>query len=366
MYGIIHNASIEIPFDIPGNLSHKSLASYCDECLCEAFNHPNVTLLTCTENETMNFICQFYYFMPRRDEIIYPSNDTKIYLIQNKTFEETDDCCNTTYLIERINEALGKKRAVFNGSLRFLVRGDHNTIVSTSNNKLMKFDTSTLEVVSSSIPIPSSSTVGYRNKYYYLGKENIIHVYDETLSSNITSFSVGNGITAIRFLSNEQMLVGTAGSGGFICETQQEMFNNCSNTPMVPATGQLHAFGVVNENAFYAGWDQQNQSLRLYKKDQNNSWTESINDTITQNEKISDIVIDNCDRIWAVIVEKNIIVIYDQNKAHPYNITFNSNMFQSSIFNLFILDNYTFVTSHEKGPGLNLFEPNLNCRRKKK
>ncbi|CAF1180926.1 unnamed protein product [Rotaria sordida] len=356
-YGIIHNASIKIPFDIPDNLGHELQVQRCDQCLCDAFSNPKVVLLTCTENGSMNFTCQFYYFMPKRDEIQYPRNDTKIYLIQNITFEEKDDCCNTTYLIEKINAALNFKKAVFNEHLRFLVRGDNNMIVSTSKNKLIKFDRSKLEIVDVS-SIPDSSTVGYYDKYYYLGKDNTIRVYNEALISKITEFSVGNGLTTIRFLNDKEMLVGTASSGGFICEKQQEIFDRCISTPVVPAIGQLHAFGIVDENTFYAGWYANNENLRLYTKDQNNSWKENTSGTITQNEATSDIVIDDCKRIWAVIPEENKIFIYDQNKTHPHKITFDS-----KIFNLFILDNYTFVTSHETKPGLNLIQPSLNCRK---
>ncbi|CAF0979950.1 unnamed protein product [Rotaria sp. Silwood1] len=360
MYGIIHNASIEIPFDMPDNLTDKLQVQHCDQCLCKAFNNPDVVLLTCTESESNKFTCQFYYFMPTKDDIRYPKYDTNIYLIQNKTFKEKDDCCNTTYLIEKINAALDTKKAVFNQPLRFLVRGDNNTIVSTSINKLIKFNTLTLTIINE-LDIPESKTVGYCDGYYYLGKDKTIHVYDKTLTSNITSFSVGNVLTPIRCLpNNTQMLIGTT-SEAYICEKQQEVFNSCINITAISAVQQqIHAFGIVNDSAFYTGWDAKNQNIRLYTKDQNNLWIES--DGINQTDKISDIVIDDCKRIWAVLAETRTIIIYDQNKTHYHNITFNQTVFNSNIFNLFILDNYAFVTSHESTPGLNLIQPSLNCR----
>ena len=190
-YGIIHNASIKIPFDINDNHGHKSEVQDCEQCLCSAFNNSAVVLFTCTKNHPINYACQFYYFMPKRDEIQYPRYDTSIYLIQvNATFEEKDDCCNTTYLVQEIKNKLSAKQNFTGASFRSVVESDNNTIVtvvpsSVNGNPpmLMKFDKSNLRSVS--IPPMSSlslKAVGYYNGKYYLGtdQQNIV-VYDENL-----------------------------------------------------------------------------------------------------------------------------------------------------------------------------------------
>ncbi|CAF4401152.1 unnamed protein product, partial [Adineta steineri] len=130
-YGLIRNASIKIPFDINDDHGHILKSQDCNQCLCSAFSNPKVVLFTCTQNESINVTCQFYYFMPKRDEIQYPNVYTNIYLIDtNQTFEEKDDCCNTTALINKINEALRTKDTATTEPLRTLADGDNNTIIT--------------------------------------------------------------------------------------------------------------------------------------------------------------------------------------------------------------------------------------------
>ncbi|CAF3950624.1 unnamed protein product [Rotaria magnacalcarata] len=139
-YGIIHNATVKIPFDLPDDV-HHTLGNQpsCNQCLCQAFNDSRVFLLTCTDNGFENFTCQFYYFLPMRDELKY-RNNTNIYLMKNETFKEKDDCCNTTYLLEQLNSISTNKTHVFKEALRYLVFGDNNTIASINKKNISLHD----------------------------------------------------------------------------------------------------------------------------------------------------------------------------------------------------------------------------------
>jgi hypothetical protein len=298
--------------------------------------------------------------MPKRDEIYYPRDDTNIYLIQNGTFEEKDDCCNTTYLVEKINLAA---RRVFltNQSFYFLVEGDNDTIVSTSNGQLHKFNRFTrASVYVSNILNASFSTVGYYDKKYYLNNGSNIVVYDEQLTSLLYTILLNKGtLTTIRFLSEKEMLVGVGDNakGGYICK-RNDKTENFTNCDLINGTntGQVHAFGVVDENAFYVGWNEIGQNLTLYMKDQNNLWVQNQTSTITNNGSTSDIFFDKkCKRIWTV--EANKIFIYDQDKTRTGPITV-----AGLVFNLLIFENYTLVTSHEFGVGLYRTDSPMNCR----
>ncbi|CAF3474874.1 unnamed protein product [Rotaria socialis] len=356
-YGIIHNATVKIPFDLPDDVYHRLDNQFsCNQCLCHAFNDSRVFLLTCTGNEFENFTCQFYYFMPMRDELRY-RNNTNIYLMKNETFKEKDDCCNTTYLLEQLQSTSTNKTRVFTQSLRFLVFGDNNTIASIYQEKLIKFNKYTFEKVYESTR-NGFKTVGFDGKYYYLGRSGSMEVHNVIIDSPITTVTLGGILTSIRRRNNTKMLVGAATAGGFICERQPEIFNKCAAIPALNAIGkQLHALDIVNDSAFYAGWADSSENVRLYMKDQNNTWSNS-NSIFSSSTTVSDIIVDDCQRLWVVKAGANKIYIYDQNNNSPNIFTTNS-----GLFNLLIMENYTLVTSHEAAPqGLHVTKPTLNCR----
>ncbi|CAF2136918.1 unnamed protein product [Rotaria magnacalcarata] len=356
-YGIIHNATVKIPFDLPDDV-HHTLGNQpsCNQCLCQAFNDSRVFLLTCTDNGFENFTCQFYYFLPMRDELRY-RNNTNIYLMKNETFKEKDDCCNTTYLLEQLNSISTNKTHVFKEALRYLVFGDNNTIASMYKTKLIKFNKYTFEKVYESTST-GFTTVGFDGKYYYLGLKGKMEVHSVIINSPITTVPLSGDLTSIRSRNNTKMLVGTATSVGYICEKQSEIFNNCIIIPELNQNGkQLHALDIVNDSTFYAGWDDASQSVRLYMKDQNNKWSVN-NSNFIDSTMVSDIVVDDCQRLWVVKARTDKIHIYDQNKNSPNIFTTNS-----GLFNLLVMKNYTLVTSHESGPsGLHVTKPTLNCR----
>jgi hypothetical protein len=365
-YGIIRNASIKIPFDINDKYGYKLEAESCNQCLCNAFNNSSVVLFTCTQKESKNCICQFYYFMPKRDEIQYPIYDTSIYLINiSNTFEEKDDCCNTTYLLQAMNKTIAQKYFKDN-HFRSIVEGDNNTIVaviSKGTTTLLKFDKSTLENIDD-VPdnIPSLKAVGYYDKKYYLGTaDKKILVYSENLTTLLDSINIKYDINTIRFLnSTQEMLVGTSLNGVYRCGKAENdtIPKNCIPILSTQGKGQVHAIGVVNESAFYVGWYAPGQNIHLYRRDQNNNWTTNDDDRINHKEQISDIFIDDCKRIWAVTAESGEITIYDQNKSALDTI----NLFGSKLFNLIILANYTLIGSHGSDDGIWRIQPPLNCR----
>ncbi|CAF4173687.1 unnamed protein product, partial [Adineta steineri] len=368
-YGLIRNASIKIPFDINDDNGHILKSQDCNQCLCSAFSNPKVVLFTCTQNEFINVTCQFYYFMPKRDDIQYPNVYTNIYLIDtNQTFEEKDDCCNTTTLIIKINEAILTKETFIRQSLRTLVNGDNNTIITvvsggtvSGNSILLKFDKSTFK----SVDIPKISELkaaGYYDEHYYLGTyQNTILVYNKSLSVSLhETLNMGSVITVIRFINHTQeMIVGTAFSGIYICGKDKGYLINCTLILDGDSKKQLHAIGIVNENAFYVGWYSSGLNIHLYRRNpSDNTWT--TNDSITHNYETTDIIIDNCKRIWAVEAgsNKDEVFIYDQNKTRLGKI----NLGDTSLFNLMIAEDYTLIISHESDAGLTRIKPDLNCR----
>jgi len=368
IYGTIRNASIKLPFDIPEDLGHKLIAKHCNDCFCYAFrNSDKVQLFTCTKNTSDNFTCQFYYFMPKRDEIDYPRYDTNIYLI-NKTarFEEKDDCCNTTYLIEQISKT-NRTTNFTKNPLRSLAYDDNNDTIATvishqpedTEKKLLIFDRSSLKIVYNPLHIDSLKTVGYSKRRYYLGTTSKnIDVYDETLNSRIYTIKLGpDDLMTIRFLNESQMFVGTL-STVYIFEKKDHETNFSNTNTQIYVGTSLHAIGIVNDSAFYVGWSNQNR-LGLYTKGEDNLWKNNVDVKINGLPKTSDIFIDNCRRIWATEENGHNIYIYDQNKNQQERIDLKS----GKIFNLMIFENYTLIISHEdEGIGLSRIEPSLNCR----
>ncbi|CAF4428645.1 unnamed protein product, partial [Adineta steineri] len=122
---------------------------------------------------------------------------------------------------------------------------------------------------------------------------------------------------------------------------------------------QIHAIGIVNENAFYVGWYDDVPGIHLYTRNSSdNTWTTKDNDKITHDYQTTDIIIDNCKRIWAVVPETGKVIIYDQNKNCLGEIDDGS----GSLFNLMIAENYTLIMSHGSNNGLTRIKPDLNCR----
>jgi hypothetical protein len=308
--------------------------------------------------------------MPKRDEIDYPRYDTNIYVI-NKTarFEEKDDCCNTTYLIQQINK-VNRATDFTENPLRSLAYNDNNdtiaaVIFDNSNSRLLIFNRSSLAILNNIGDIDLHKTVGYSKRRYYLGTtSNNIDVYDETLNSPIYPIKLGgqDHLVTIRFLNESRMLVGTT-SKVYIFEKKDNEENFTKEYTPINETNiqkRLHAIGIVNDSAFYVGWSDSDQQLRLYTKHEDNSWKENINGRINGPKKTSDIFIDKkCGRIWATEESGHNIYIYDQNKNQQEKIDLKS----GTIFNLMIFENYTLIISHEdKGNGLSRIKPSLNCR----
>ncbi|CAF1443425.1 unnamed protein product [Adineta steineri] len=365
-YGLIRNASIKISFDMNDDRGHILKSQDCNQCLCSAFSNPKVVLFTCTQNESINVTCQFYYFMPIRDEIQYPNVYTNIYLIDtNQTFEEKDDCCNTTELIIKINEALRTKDTATTESLRTLANSDNNTIITVEEKtgNLLKFDKSTFK----SVDIPKISglkAAGYYDEYYYLGTDKNIYVYNKNLSKLYQIPNIKGPINAIRFIDKTQeMIVGTAFNDINICRKDEVKgyLINCTLIPDIHSGKQLHAVGIVNENAFYVGWDGDGGHIHLYTRNpSNNIWTTNDNDIIGHKYKTSDIIVDNCKRIWAVVAgdDKGKVIIYNQDKTFLGEI----NVGGTTLFNLMIAENYKLIMSHGSTDGLTHTNSSLNCR----
>jgi hypothetical protein len=299
--------------------------------------------------------------MPTRDEIDYPRNDITIYVKENGTFGEKDDCCNTKFLINMINNAniTNPETDPINKGLRSIVLGDNNTIVAVNQNAVFIFDKLTLKIINQK-GFTNLKSIGYYDKKYYLGTATSIEVYDETLTSFLYSVSIGEPVVAIRFLNDNQMLVGTEKSGARMY-TRNHINENFTTRIDIngASSGQVPAIFIVNENAFYLGWDEVSRNLSLYTKDQSNySWNKNENGSISFNEKAADIVIDNCKRIWVVEAYTKRIFIYDPKDKSPRDTI----TFKWDLFNLLILENYTLVTSHGSAPGLSRIQSPLNCR----
>lgn len=367
-YGLIRNASITLPFAVNSDTGYLLEVETCERCLCHAFNDPRVVLFTCTQRTSMDVACQMYYFMPKRDEIDYPQNDSSIYLLQtNQTFEEKDDCCNITTLIERINEKIGTKSNMYSGALRSVVRGDGNailTIVASSGSggrKLLRFDKTTL----ASLPVPFSSSLfsvaSHEEKYYFGTDERTLLVYNRSIeplfyrSPNFPSF-----ITTIRFIPNtDEMLLAVETVGVYICrrDATLRLLIDCSPIPAT-SSNKLHAIGVVNETAFYAGWDNTGQDIHLYTRDASNVWTKNVDEKITHSDATMDLVVDDCQRVWAVVPRSDRVVIYHRDGSKLATV----NVDGSNLFNLLLVENYTMFMSHDSANGLNCIKPDLNCR----
>jgi hypothetical protein len=274
---------------------------------------------------------------------------------KNKTFQ--NNCCNTQHLVQMINKTSAGNFS--SGNLRSLIEGDHNTIVTNTFTSVIKFDKSTLQLISekifSDITIKS---IGYWDNRYYLGTINSIEIYDETLNQYLSRIHIGNDVTTIRFLNGTYMFVGASVLGVLIYEKGVNGdFTNRTSDLAIGAGPQVHAISIVNESAFYVGWDDANVSVILFTKDQTNSWKPSTTDTINRTQT-SDIVFDNtCKRIWITEAYKTRIFIYDKDKTSPYNITVSDGLFNFLILND---SNYTLVISSSKG--LFRIQPNVNCR----
>lgn len=362
-YGIIRNATIKLPFDVPIGDGYQSSFGNCENCLCETLNNSKIYLFTCTFT-MINYTCQFYYFMPKLDEI-YQSNDTDIYVITNSTFEEKEDCCNTTFLIDSIREANVIEHE--SGKWRFLVPVNHDTIISTKYMHVYKINPSNFTTIS--VPnLAGYKTVGYNDSRYYFGSENgkKIDVYNETLTSTIyTITSTINEIAAIRFLNKNRMLVGIKGGVCILEKPDNEKnFANCTFVPGIKDK-QAHAIGIVDENAFYLGYYDADKNLTLYTKNESNLWAENQTGTINHHATTSDIFVDNCKRIWAVNPDQPKIFIYDHNETFTYEIKDP----KIKPFGLLILENYTLVISSDSDsspPGLYSINSSLNCRPSRK
>ena len=363
-YGIIRNASIKLPFPLPNTHSHQLFVDVCSECLCEAGRHTDkVYLFTCTEHSS-RFLCEFYYFMPKHDEIDYPRTDASIYLMRNETFEEKDDCCNTTFLVQKIQRASPGVK-IIGGESRFLVFVDNHTISSINDKQVRKFNRANM----SNIPIlspPSGTTIGYSDGMYYVNEGNNIAVYNEMLATPVYRISLNQGtLTTIRFLNATQMLVGVGDNkrGVYIFEkaSRGDQFKNGAHISGTEIQ-QVHAIGIVDENSFYVGWDATYKNIALYKRDANNKWQSDPASTIPYAEPTSDIFVDQCQRVWVVEANKNRIFVYDSNRGNRHNITVGA-----GVFNLLILEdqNYTLITSHSDG--IYRIQPTaVNCRPQRK
>lgn len=358
-YGLIRNASIKLRFPLLRDRGHRLTVDDCTDCLCEAYkNADKVYLFTCTEQPT-NFLCEFYYYMPKRDEIDYPRSDATIYLMKNETFAKRDACCNTTFLVEQIQKVSPGVQMIA-GESRFLVFGDNNTILAISSRQLHGFNRSSLTNIGMRALGPFN-TIGYCDGKYYFDQGKNIVVYDETLSSPLYTISLNKGdITTIRFLNATQMLVavGTQNPGIYIFEkaSRTDRFSSWREIPGA-GSGQTHAIGIVNENAFYVGWYTSRNSILLYNRDGNNNWYSDPASSITYPMLTSDIFIDQCQRVWVVRAGQYQIYIYDSNRANPVSITVNND-----VFNLLILEdqNYTLITSHYGG--IYRIQPTVDCR----
>jgi hypothetical protein len=367
IYGLIRHMSIDNDFDWTNEHGYQLNVTDCRQCLCQAMSNVRIRLFTCHDNNvSATIICQFYYFMPKRDALVYFVNHTSIYLMTNDTFIEPDDCCNTSYLVMKIKETFVES-PFDTRALRFLVPGDNKTLVtvisnSNSNNRLLlKFDQATLKLVFTST-MGHFTSVGYNNDQYYLSTNSKdIHVYDRTLTLLRNKFSVGADVTTIRFVDDQQMLVGASAAGVIVYDRDvNNIFQSRTSDTSISTGQQLHGIAVVNQTAFYTAFYSIPNKLRLFKKNVVNKWIESFSDTINNNWATSDIVMDKCQRLWATEALNPIVHIYERNnKTHSYSFKINN-----KAFNMIILKDYTLVFTHEQtGAGLSRIRPSLHCRR---
>lgn len=369
-YGIIRNASIQLPFALPNDSSHQLRVNDCEDCLCEAYRRgENVYLFTCARLPP-GFLCEFYYFMPKRDEIVYPSNDTTIYLIKNETFEEKADCCNTTYLLEQLRNA-SLQGPLISNSTRFLVFDDsHNIIATVKGEGMYGFNRS--DLTNLNLPLIGSSprTIGYYDGKYYFSEGTNIEVYNATPFSSLYNITLSLGdLTAIRFLNATQMLVGVGNrnTGVYIfkkASTTDQFQSSTSKKISGTDGGETHAIGILNENAFYLGWYTNNPTIALFMRAENNTWYRNNTFNTNHGALTSDIFVDQCQRIWAANPHGSRLFIFDQNGKNLGNVTIGT-----GLFGLVILEeqNYTLITSHTDSStpdtnGIYHTHPSVNCR----
>ena len=353
-YGIIRNASINATAIVHFNFTGRT----CDDCLCHAFkNYDKVNLFTCTQNVS-DSICKFYNPTPTRDKIENSSSHTSIYLIKNETFK--DDCCNTEFLAAMIYK---KSPAPYMESedLRSLIEGDHDTLVANTFNLVIKFNKSTFEVINKKSFSFRIYSIGYWDNKYYLGIDDNILIYDETLTTLMLTVPIRKIVTTIRFLNGTYMLVGTVKDGVFIYKKDKNgIFAEDISKSNIGAGAQIHAIGIVNETAFYIGWDADDMNLILYTIDEANPSVPIKTNTISYREKTSDVVFDEqCSRIWVVSPYKNEILVYEQNKPPS---TIDLTRVGKKLFNLLIVDKSSYTLAISTSSGLYRIQPGMDCR----
>ena len=309
----------------------------------------------------LNF-CQFYSSFPYLDDFI-SNNLSDIYLLKNYTFRDRNDCCYTDDLVEKIR-VTPFHQTFTTRFLRFLIRGDNQMLITSSSNRsntlnnfVLRFHQSNLSILDSP-QVGSVMSAGYCLKKYYLATtSNRIQIYDEALSSLPPSLSIPVAITTIRFLHGEKMLVGTNSSTFYVySKDASDIFLSSLTTVQIPGATNIYGFAALNQTAFYVGVNAENSSLRLFVNE-GTSWNESFADRIEINAPISDLIMDNCERLWTVGATNPKLFVYEK---------FNRNAFEISLadmaFNLVILDNYDLVMTHgESRLGLSRIRADFNC-----
>ena len=352
-YGHIRNASIvgTVPWDDQLNVSR------CRQCLCYVAEKPDISIFSC--NEAIG-ICHFYRQLPKLDHLLASNDGTDLYLLRNQTFEERFDCCNTSRLIQKIQNTTIESYPV-SVSLRFLTRGDNETLVtvSSSSGVLLKYHMSNLSLIYTST-INSLKSVGYYDGKYYLGTTSqVIDIYDWNLTNKLKSIPIGNHINPIRFFGGTRMFVGASTSGALIFEKDVDgIFSKRTSDPNINAGPQTHGIAIINETAFYLGFDRSSNSVLLLVKNQNGSWTEHTAGKTTIDIRVSDLTLDSCQRLWITEAGSTSLHVYERGKQLYPVIQVAAN-----VFNLIILDDYTLITSHESSSfGLHRIPTSLDCQ----
>ncbi|CAF1065706.1 unnamed protein product [Adineta ricciae] len=367
-YGILRNASIKLPFDLNNDTGYTIETASCNQCLCHAAHNPVVAIFTCTRHEMSNFTCQMYYFIPKRDEIEYQNYDTDLYLMRtNSTFEEKDDCCNTTMLIEEITKAL-QNTSISTEKFLTLSEGENNTILAVTScndpkdNALLSFNRFTGQSISMEHTSSLISAGYYKERYYFGTTAKDIGVYARNMTPNLGRVGIGVEIRTIRFLKKTQkMLAGASTSGIYLCDIvpNSGTLTNCITIPNIAPEKELHAIGVLqDEMAFYVGWNAVGQDIHLYRWQPNDTWVTDASGKIGHSAPTTDLVVDNCQRIWAVEPRSDRIRIYHRNST----LLGEMNVTGTNLFNLMIMENYTIFITHESSDGLRAIRPSLNCR----
>ncbi|CAF0722866.1 unnamed protein product [Adineta ricciae] len=367
-YGILRNASIKLPFDLNNDTGYTIETVSCNQCLCHAAHNPVVALFTCIRHEMSNFTCQMYYFIPKRDEIEYPNYDADVYLMRpNSTFEEKDDCCNTTMLIEEITRML-QNTSISTEEFLTLSEGENNTILAVTScskleqNALLRFNRFTGENIFVEHTSSLLSAGYYKERYYFGTIAKNIGVYNSSMRPRLCLVDTSVEIRTIRFLKKTQkMLAGASGSGIYLCDIvpNSGILNNCTIIPNIAPGEELHAIGVAqDEMAFYVGWNADGQDIHLYRRQPNDTWVTDASGKIDHSAPTTDLVVDNCQRIWAVEPRSDRIRIYHRNNT----LLGEMNVGGTNLFNLMIMENYTIFITHQSADGLRAIRPSLNCR----